>query len=286
MFFVTLCPMQWIALDETQSPVTACRAIKKKLYFCPECASPVLLRSGPHRQAHFCHVRSAPHCVQHQKTEEHLGLQLLFASRIPGEEGQIERPFEEIGRIADVAWVSRKIVFEIQCSPISLKEAEQRCQDYRSLGWEILWILSDKRFNGKNLSAAERYLRQQTSYFSCWQRKLVYDQCEILQGFRRVYKGPPIPVDPFSVTLHSAEEGAACTLPTCLKERWDSWKLRVEGDILTQASREEPRFIPIFNEIEQRFETKRERLPWPEILKRCYLQLLKKCLHLLAVRDV
>jgi competence protein CoiA len=275
--------MQWIALDENRQPITACRALKQQRYTCPECSSFVQLRSGPHRQAHFYHLRAMSTCAQHQKTEEHLGLQLLLASRIPETEAQIERAFPEIGRIADIAWETRKLVFEVQCSPISLHEVQTRCQDYRSIGWDIVWILSDKRFNKTRLSAAEAFLRQQTSYYSHWDEKSLYDQCEILHHFHRIYKGPRFPINPIEIAAHTPQNTPACTLPSSLQQRWDSWKWRADKDILSQISFKEPGWIATFRELEKRIQLQKaacQRLPWGTLLKQLYIKSFKKVMNL------
>lgn len=286
--------MQWIALENSR-PITASMAIKQKKYLCPECHLPVRLRGGPHRQVHFYHLREAKSCSQHKKTEEHLGLQLALASSIPIGEAKIERAFPEIKRIADVAWETQKIVFEIQCSVISLEEVEKRCSDYRLTGWELLWILSDRRFNRKHLSAAEYYLRQQTCYFSHWRRHAlhtqanpifaftyIYDQYEIINRFQRIYKGPKIKIDPILIKTHYAENAPAFSLPPSLQNRWDSWKLRVEGDILSKVSTEKPFWIETLKAIEnhiRRRESPLQRLPWVVLIKKCYLHMINKILY-------
>lgn len=265
--------MHWIALDGTQ-PVTASAAVRQKIYLCPECHLPVALRCGPLRQAHFYHVRRAATCAQHKKTEEHLGLQLALASSIPVKEVNIERPFLKIHRIADVAWETKKIVFEIQVSPITLQEAEKRCSDYRSEGWELIWILSDRRFNRRKLSAAESYLRDQTCYFSHWPRKEIYDQFEIVRGFRRLYRGPKIQINPVMTEMHDAGDVPVFSLPSSLKKRWMSWRMRTKGDLLSKACSEE---LKMFRAIEERLAPKQppfQSLPWWILLKKCYLHLL------------
>lgn len=183
--------MQLYALDEN-SPVLAGEAVKQKNYQCPECLTFVRLRGGPHRQFHFYHTRSRPSCRQHQKSLAHLQLQLHLKSLIPN--SSLEKPFSQINRIADVAWEEKRIVFEIQCSPISLSEVQSRSEDYAKVGYTAVWILHDRRFNKKNLSAAEFFLRTRKCYFG--RENLIYDQFEILQGSRRVLRGPQLPIDP------------------------------------------------------------------------------------------
>lgn len=183
--------MQLYALDD-HSPILAAEALKQKNYQCPECLSVVRLRGGPHRQFHFYHIRSRPSCRQHQKSLAHLQLQLHLKSLIPS--SSLEKPFPQISRIADVAWEEKRIVFEIQCSSISLSEAQSRSEDYARAGYTAIWILHDKRFNKKNLSAAENFLRTRGCYFA--KEALIYDQFDVLQGSRRVFRGPELPIDP------------------------------------------------------------------------------------------
>lgn len=184
--------MQLYALDENR-PILAVEAVKQKNYYCPECLNFVRLRGGPHRQFHFYHVRSHPSCRQHQKSLPHLQLQLHLKSLIPN--SFLEKPFPEIRRIADVAWEEKRLIFEIQCSPISQEEAKSRCEDYARLGYTVVWILHDRRFNKKNLSAAEAYLRsiRPLGYFA---RGIeIYDQYDVIQNARRVFRGLRLPID-------------------------------------------------------------------------------------------
>ncbi|MBS0620361.1 MAG: hypothetical protein JSS61_02755 [Verrucomicrobia bacterium] len=172
-------------------PFSALHADRNHEYICPECGSILRIRGGLHRQRHFYHLRPDRRCNQSKKSLEHLLIQLhlqkLFVS------AEIERPFPEIGRIADVAYPEKNIVFEVQCSPLSREEAEGRCKDYASIGFRVIWLLYDRRFNQKKLSAAEAYLRENGCYFVS-PGHAIYDQEEVIREGRRTYKGPPIPV--------------------------------------------------------------------------------------------
>ncbi len=98
-------------------------------------------------------------------------------------------------RIADAHWAEEKIVFEVQCSPITLQEAKTRCEDYRKLGLTPVWILHDRRYNRFKLTPAEEYLRSQTTTFYTDGRS-IYDQFDVCQKLRRVFRGPRILVNP------------------------------------------------------------------------------------------
>lgn len=272
--------MQWIALDDERA-VFAAEADKRARYRCPECNAYVRVRSGPHRQPHFYHVRASKPCRQQQKSEEHLGLQFHLAKECG--DARMERPFPEVGRIADVAWEKERIVFEVQCSPISLTEAQERTRDYRSQGWRLIWILSDKRFNRRKLTAAEHYLRQQTCYFASWnrQRTILYDQWDIVADFQRVYKGAPIPVQPSRIA--PLPRPILQHLPRCVQERLAQWPLHLEGDALSHLL-EQPSALQSLLEREARITQRLQtpRLALLALLKQGYHHLLHKLLHKLS----
>lgn len=189
--------MQYFALEK-ESLLVASDAVKGNLYSCPECSSVLRVRSGPHRQPHFYHVRRPLSCRQHEKSLTHLQVQKVICEKLPPNEGWLEHSFSAIKRIADVAWLPKNIIFEIQCSPISLEEVQGRCQDYESLGIVPIWILHDQRYNQKKLTAAEHYLRTRLCFFTNIDENgegEFYDQEEYTQNYRRIFKGRKIPID-------------------------------------------------------------------------------------------
>jgi len=120
-------------------------------------------------------------------------MQLQLQKKMP--EIELEKPFHSILRIADLCWERHKIVFEIQCSPISIKEAYERKRDYALEGYELIWLLDDKRYNKKILRPSEGFLRGQACYFFSSTTGLVYDQFELVVERSRLLKGPPLPID-------------------------------------------------------------------------------------------
>lgn len=232
--------MQLYALDHL-TPVLAGKAEKSKDYTCPECLSPVRVRGGPSRQFHFYHLSLPKQCHQHEKSQEHIQLQLKLLDLIASEDAQMECPFPEIKRIADVAWNSKKLVFEIQCSPISLEEVQCRMLDYVSIGYEVIWVLHDKQFNQKNLSAAESFLRNHPCYFTNIDETgygIVYDQFEVLKDHQRLFKGPPLIVslDLFARLPTMAPPDVA--LPQSVLRRFTNWKCYMQGDLLHRLLKE------------------------------------------------
>lgn len=221
--------MQSYALDSLGKKYFIKEAERSKDYFCIECGGRLRVRGGSqYLRAHFFHIQDIVSCRQAGKTKEHVAIQALIQEQIGRTSCEEEVRFSEIGRIADVAWPDKKLVFEVQCSPISAKEVEGRNRDYASIGWNVVWILYDKTFNGEYLTQAESYLQSKTHYFS--DGKSLYDQCSVVHnnrryGFtdrRRVY------VD----TIESASFSPILQLPKAIQERLTSWKYCLQGDYL------------------------------------------------------
>lgn len=190
--------MQLYAFNKERQVIFARNASRQLDYFCPECSAIVRLRGGLHRQNHFYHLQTVENCRQSGKSIEHLNVQLFFLSILPAGECDLEKRFPEISRIADVFWINKKIVFEIQCSPISRQEVQERNQDYHRLGFEVIWILHDKRYNQKRLTAAEDFLHYRPHYFTNIDENgagIIYDQFSILEKGFRTNCMPPLPVD-------------------------------------------------------------------------------------------
>ena len=104
--------MQLYALDKNSIVISAKNASKHDRYRCLECQSNLRLRGGIHRQNHFYHLDSKRICRQSGKSMEHLQVQLFLQSQLSlTDDCLLEKRFEEINRIADVFWVSKKIVF-------------------------------------------------------------------------------------------------------------------------------------------------------------------------------
>ncbi len=267
--------MQLYAL-EGDSPILASRAEKSKDYLCPECQGRLRVRGGHGRQIHFYHLATPRLCRQHQKGADHLHLQLRLLELIGEGAAQIESPFPAIGRIADVAWPAQKIVYEVQCSPISLEEARQRTADYRTLGYEVVWILHDKRFNQKKLSPAEKFLRETSCYFTNIDRLgqgIVYDQFDHVRSYKRFFKGEKLVVSPTRL-FPIQRSDLATTLPKAVADRLAAWKYFAAGDLLDRLMREgnlsgAARQM-LFIEGRGKGEAKKERLPLKTLLSRAY----------------
>ena len=267
--------MQLVALDDG-TPVLAVNAEKSKDYTCPECLSSVRARGGPSRQIHFYHLSLPKHCRQHEKSQEHIQAQLKLLRAIGPAHAEMECPFPSIRRIADVAWSSKKLVFEIQCSPISLEEAKGRVKDYASMGYDVVWILHEKKFNQKNLSASEKYLREVPCYFTNIDKTgdgIVYDQFEVILEHQRRFKGPPLVIAPHHFSRLPSTAPPDIALPQAIITRFTKWKCMVQGDLLHRLLRDD-NFSQSMNRLlameKQTSEFSHSRMPFMKLIASSY----------------
>lgn len=226
--------MQLYAFDLEGQLISARQAFKQTDYQCLECQQIVHLRGGPQRQRHFYHLEPTPFCRQHQKGAIHLQLQSYFLQQLPFGDCQLECSFPSIRRIADVVWLSEKIIFEIQCSPITPHEVLARNRDYQQLGWKVIWILHDQRYNQLRLSAAELALRSSPHFFTNMDRLgsgIIYDQFDFCENGVRLKRLPPLPID--IRERFWVESMKVQSFPLILLEqRIKTWSLSFAGDLM------------------------------------------------------
>ncbi len=231
--------MQLYALNGEGQIIHACQAIKQVNYFCLECSQVIRMRGGPYRQTHFYHLEPPLACRQSQKGLIHLHLQMYFLRQLSPDDCQLEVRFPSIQRVADVAWPSQKIIFEIQYSPISGQEVLERNRDYQKAGWEVIWILHEERYNKTRLSSAEIALCSSPHFFTNMNREgkgILYDQFEICHQGIRFKRLPPLPIH-----IHKEAIRPISTLSwplKMLKKRALNWKLSLEGDLFSLAEQE------------------------------------------------
>lgn len=189
--------MQIFAFDDNENLISALQAERKKDYICPECKGVVHARGGLFKRDHFYHTKRSPSCPLHKKSLNHLSIQLHFAKILPA--CALEVPFPSIKRIADCVWEEEKIIFEIQVSPISKNEVKERLFDYKSIGYDVVWILHDKTFNQKRPSSAEIFLKNSAHYYSSINlegKGHIYDQLSHIKWGYFSAKSAPQPIDP------------------------------------------------------------------------------------------
>lgn len=226
--------MQICALDSADSLIFAKNASKHRNYQCLECKEKVRLRSGIHRQAHFYHVQPNRLCRQHAKGMPHLMTQHFLKNILPENEAELECQFSIIGRIADVAWHSRFLIFEIQCSPISAEEVNSRNRSYASLGYQVVWIFHDTSYNQFRLTSAENALLDHPHYFTdinALGEGKIYDQASLIAKGKRIKRLLPLSIDPTTPKSLKKHELKQCQkLPLALKRRTKEWPFIFSGD--------------------------------------------------------
>lgn len=225
--------MQIYAIDSDGQLFTAAQSIKKTDYFCLECQQIVRLRGGPHRQSHFYHLDPTPLCRQHQKGIIHLQIQTHFYKELPIGDCRLEYHFPDIKRIADVAWLSKKIVFEIQYSAISAEEILERNLDYAKCGWQVVWILHEHRYNQTRISSAEMALRLSPHYFTNINhlgKGIIYDQFDRWEAGLRKERLKPLPIDFCFIEELSGKPLLGAT--SLIKDRSIHWPISFKNDLL------------------------------------------------------
>lgn len=256
--------MQLFAFNLHNQLVAAVHAEKHCDYICLECQKAVRLRGGRHRQKHYYHLQINQACSLHRKSMEHIQVQTYLYHLLPENDCVLECPFPTVSRIADVVWKSKKLIFEVQCSPITQEEVQNRCQDYRSCGYEIIWILHEKTFNRWKLCAAEVFLQDQTHYFTNMNKEgkgMIYDCYASIERGVRKKRMKSVEVQ---LNLPTLLNESGKNLPQFLKKRLETWHLHFEGDLVTRFFNQAYDFQEIIS-IEQKNETK--PLTWIQAAK-------------------
>lgn len=226
--------MQLYALDLNQQLIFAKQALKQQDYSCLECGKVVRIRSGQHRHTHFYHLASDQACRLNGKSMIHLQVQFCLNRLLP--DSSLECRFPEIKRIADLVWWPQKLIFEVQCSSIKAEEVEKRNSDYASLGFQVIWILHERKFNQWRVTAAENHLESFPHYFTDIDEDgngVIYDQYSIVKAGMRKKLLSPLPIEisiPQKMDMMMALDEVSCVLKT----RLHHWKLHFKGDLISQ----------------------------------------------------
>jgi competence protein CoiA len=266
--------MQICALDDSDQIIFAHNATKQQNYICCECKGRVRLRGGAQMRTHFYHLSHNDDCRQSAKSMEHLQVQWRIQELLGKSECQLEVPFKEIKRIADVVFEQEKLVFEVQCSPIKAEEVQQRNIDYRSAGYQVIWILHDNRFNKFRISAAEMFLRSSPYYFSNINadgQGSLYDQFDIFHKGRRLFRLTPFEIDITKNKSPSLQK----EYPLFLQQRQKQWDTHFANDLLDCN---EPNTLQQILEHEKTYQEsyfpKKEKLSAKQLLKGIFRKLI------------
>ncbi len=125
----------FIAKDECGNRIEAKNASKEQKYYCPSCGGEVILRAGELNAPHFAHL--ANECIDkwnYDMSEWHIKMQSFF----PVENREIV--VEKNGKIHRADVLKDNTVIEMQHSPISAEEFNDRNYFFARLGYRIIWI--------------------------------------------------------------------------------------------------------------------------------------------------
>lgn len=260
--------MQLFALSNDGTIVSAVKAVKQKDYLCVECSKIVRLRGGIHRQNHFYHVEPVHNCHLNGKSMAHLQTQCYLQNCLPSKEAILECRFPAINRIADVAWIKQRIIFEIQCSPITSEEVMKRTQDYESLGFRVVWILHDRQFNKFKISACELVLKDINYYFTNIDEDghgTIYDQYDWIEGGLRAKKLAPMAIRPYEIKYVS-NVNSERRMPQKMSKRMQRGKLYFGADLVDLFCNDESEAVKAYFEEALAYEQSQVKMfvkePW------------------------
>lgn len=134
----------FIAVDTYGKRIDASEARREIQYYCPACGKPVILKSGIQNADHFAHI--ANECVDawnYDMSEWHIKMQRFF----PADAREVVIKHKGIIHRADV--LIENTVIEMQHSPISAEEFNNRNEFFTSLGYRVTWIFDvrDRKYN-------------------------------------------------------------------------------------------------------------------------------------------
>jgi len=121
---------------------------------CHLCGGELIIKAGLERVKHFSHKPDSPCSCdydRHPESYEHLFFKKLLAEKLGSEfqeylgiPPRLEYPIREVKRVADIVfefpngWL---IAHEIQLSSITIEDLEDRTNDYRNAGVDVVWWL-------------------------------------------------------------------------------------------------------------------------------------------------
>ncbi|MFA6915995.1 MAG: competence protein CoiA family protein [Parachlamydiales bacterium] len=222
--------MQIYAFENDDQYINAAWAITGRNYICPECGETLRVRGGARIQRHFYHYKPQKFCNQSGKSETHLMIQLRLLNTLPAGEAKMEVRFPEIGRIADIAWEKERIIFEVQCAPLTPDEALARTHDYNTLDWQVIWILHDNRYLQNVQSSLEAALAHTPHYYTNINARgigIIYDQVNVWENGRLASSSYPKEI--------SLQNESVLSTPShhSLRQRTLHWKIKLADDYLS-----------------------------------------------------
>lgn len=168
-------------------------------------------------------------------------------TQLAGQVVSVEKRFAHINRIADLVWEQKKVIFEIQCSFIEPKEVIARIKDYESIGYDVIWLLDDVKFNQTYLTKAEVLMRSRGGKYvhvgnsAC----LFYDQVERRIGRKIVDKSPIMPIELTGLYLRVSAGTTLNAIPKSLQSQWRLARHLFPGQALDLFLKGKLTYLPI-----------------------------------------
>jgi competence protein CoiA len=163
--------MPYIAVDKNTGKRIDILAIKDPRLnlkdsecLCQLCGEKMFIKAGPLIRPHFAHYADckSDYKIDHAETPQHLFAKMKLKqilkeqfSKLEHVEIDYEVAIPDIHRVADILVIfpmGWKMAHEIQLSNISIKELEERTNDYLKSGIDVYWWLGKSADNISNRS--------------------------------------------------------------------------------------------------------------------------------------
>ncbi|NDE63055.1 MAG: hypothetical protein EB053_01730 [Chlamydiae bacterium] len=102
--------------------------------------------------------------IRRAPSDLHAILQKFLKNKFFDSEIELEKPFSKIGRVADLVFEKEKLVVEIQTSLIRVTEMLQRQEDYKKVGYSVLWLVHRDLFLKENRPLVTRFFYKKRAY--------------------------------------------------------------------------------------------------------------------------
>ena len=165
----------------------------------------------------------------------------------------MEYRLPQINRIADIAWIPQKIVFEIQCASITAEEVMGRNASYASIGYDVVWILHTNRYNKARVTSAEDILQSHAHYYTdinTQGKGSIFDHFAVIEGGRRVWRFPTHSIEvtrPYS--CHEKKVLLKNDIPKRFSGRYHSWTRGFDNDYLDVLLKKETVLTDLFQRL-------------------------------------
>lgn len=148
-----------VAMDKDKNRYIAENAEKIRDYFCRDCEEKVIIKKGNIKIHHFAHYPdskceySIGESFEHEKSKETIAKIL----KDTGSQIELEYKPENINRRADVFVFDWNLAIEIQYSPISEEELNERTKDYKNSGYRVVWLFGrEKHYDNRTETRLSR----------------------------------------------------------------------------------------------------------------------------------